>query len=138
MAKGLTAQDAAQRLGQAGIAFGERYRKGVTGKGGRWVGAASIAGANFKTGMQEFLAKGDLGRSMSAAGAGAYDQGVTTKGVNNWGPGMQIGQDKYARKVGPAAALWNAPLSTPKGNRRSAANKQRMQENLARFEALRK
>ena len=135
MAKGLTVIEAGQRLSESGFANTERYRRGVSGKGSRWVGAASAAEANFKTGMSEFMAKGSLAKAIQDAGSQAYQTGVDTKGVNNWGPGMSLGAPKYQSKVAKYAALWNAPLATPHGAKRSAANQSRMIENKARFEA---
>jgi len=46
---------------------------------------------------------------------------------------MQVGGGKYARKVAKVAGLWNQPLSTPRGPRRSPQNLQRMQQNIERF-----
>ena len=133
MAKGITAQEASQRLAESSGVGASRYQRGTQGKGGKWVGAASQAGANFKVGMQEFLAKGDLGKAMQEAGASAYDTGVSQKGVGNYSTGVAIGAPKYATKVQKFAALWNQPLSTPKGAKRSQANLNRMTENAKRF-----
>ena len=133
MAKGLNVSEAGQRLGEAGFANSARYARGTQGKGGRWVGSASQAEANFKTGMAEFLAKGSLSRSMSEAGAASYDAGVQAKGIQNWGPGMNLGRAKYEKNVQKFASLWNAPLSTPRGAKRSPQNANRMTENMNRF-----
>lgn len=133
MPKGITVQEAADRLADSGLRLRDRYERGTAGKGGRWVGQAAAAAKNFKDGMSEFLAKGDLGKAMQEAGAGAYDEGVRNKGVLNWPTGMSAGAPKYVRKTGKFAALWNQPLPTPKGTRRSPANRKRIDENIDRF-----
>ena len=137
MPKGITIQEAAARLADAGIRLGERYRVGTTGKGSKWSAGASGAEANYKTGVAAAAAAGMFGKGVSRAGPGAYDEGVRTKGVNNWPTGMQFAGTKYQRNAAAAAGLWNQPLKTPKGARRSAANRARITENLDRFQALR-
>src|SRR3990167_2729811 len=111
MSKGITVQEAAQRLTEAGARLSDRYARGTQGKGGRWLSGAGGAQTNYAAGVQR-------------------------KGVINWPQGMALGGDKYIKNAGAAAALWNQPLSTPKGPRRSAANKQRMAQNVDRFEKL--
>lgn len=137
MPKGISVQEAADRLADAGLRLRDRYERGTAGKGGRWVGAAAVASKNFKDGMSEFLAKGDLGKAMQEAGGGAYDEGVRNKGVLNWPTGMAAGAAKYTRKVGKFAALWNQPLPTPKGAKRSPNNIKRISENIDRFQKAR-
>ena len=113
--------------------LGERYRRGASGKGGKWQTGAGAAEQNFQEGIQRALATKAFSKGVSEAGASAYDQGVANKGVNNWGTGLQVSGDKYARKTGKYAALWNQPLATPRGAKRSASNLKRMTDNVARF-----
>lgn len=134
MAKGISLQEAANRLRDAGIRLGERYRQGATGKGGRWLQGASAAQTNYDQGVQQAIATKSFSKGVQGAGASAYDSGVQNKGVLNWGTGMQVGGEKYVRKTQKFAALWNTPLSTPRGPRRSPANLTRMSENVKRFQ----
>ncbi len=95
---------------------------------------ASGAEANYNAGVQASIAAKKYGRGVQDAGAQSYDQGVQGKGVQNWPTGMQFAGDKYTRKTQKFAALWNAPLTTPRGARRSPANRARMAENIDRFQ----
>lgn len=133
MPKGITVQEAAQRLAEAGIRLSDRYQRGASGKGGRWQSATAAAEGNYQQGVTEAIGKKTFSKGVAEAGASAYDQGVSTKGVLNWPTGMQLSGDKYARKVGKFAALWNQPLATPHGSRRSPANRKRIDENIDRF-----
>ena len=133
MASNITVQEAAQRLGSAGFANADRYQRGTSGKGSRWAQKTGAAGANYQEGIQRALAEKRFDKGVASAGPAAYDTGVSTKGNQNWAPGMQLGQDKYARKVAKFAPLWNQELSTPRGSKRSANNLKRMQENVDRF-----
>lgn len=134
MAKGISVQEAASRLAEAGIRLSDRYARGASGKGSKWAAGAAKAGTNYQEGISRALAEKKFEKGVSEAGPTAYDQGVQTKGINNWGSGMQVAGDKYARKTQKFAALWNQPLPTPRGARRSAANLKRMQDNVARFQ----
>ena len=133
MPKGITVQEAAQRLAEAGVRLSDRYQRGASGKGGRWQSAAAGAETNYQQGVTEAIAKKSFSKGVSDAGAAAYDQGVSGKGVLNWPTGMQVAGDKYARKTQKFAGLWNQPLATPRGSRRSPANRKRIDENIDRF-----
>ncbi len=133
MAKGITVQEAQARHSDAGVRLGDRYRLGATGKGARWASGAGAAQQNYEQGVQASIAKKKFSAGVQAAGASAYDTGVQNKGVQNWGTGMQVSGDKYVKKVGRFASLWNQPLTTARGPRGSAANLKRMQENVERF-----
>ena len=137
MPKGITIQEAAQRLSDAGSRLTDRYLRGTSGKGQKWFQAASGATANFKAGISDPNIDKRWASGVSEAGASGYDQGVLNKGLNNWGTGLATAGDKYSRKVAKAATLWNQPLQAPKGPRRSASNQQRMVENYNRFKGLR-
>jgi len=132
MAKNITPQRAAEKLAEAGITKLADYKAGAAGKGSKWVGAAPRADANFKTGMQAFLAKGSLGAKMSQAGSQAYDEGIRLKG-DNYSGGMQAGQAKYLRNGTPFFGLWGSALPTARGSKGSPANLVRMKENVDRF-----
>ena len=136
MAKNITVQEAASRLANAGLQFSDRYQKGTQGKGQKWASGAGASEANYNQGVQEAIAAKRFISGIQSAGASSYDTGVMNKGVNNWGSGLQVSADKYARKTQKFAALWNAPLSTPRGARRSPNNLKRMTENVARFQAV--
>mgnify|MGYP001618359383 CR=1 FL=1 len=134
MPKGISVQEAAQRLTEAGSRLSDRYTRGATGKGGKWQQGAAAAGQNYQQGVTEAIAQKRFEKGIAAATGAAYDAGVRDKGSINWPQGMALAGDKYVRKTQKFGSLWNQPLSTPRGARRSAANKTRMAENVTRFE----
>lgn len=134
MASNITVQEAATRLSGAGFANADRYTRGTSGKGSRWAQKTGAAGANYQEGVQRALAEKRFDKGVAAAGPSAYDTGVQQKGAQNWPAGMQLGGDKYARKVAKFAPLWNQELPTPRGSKRSPNNLKRMQENVDRFQ----
>lgn len=133
MPKGISPQEAANRLTSAGIQLGDRYKTGTQGKGSKQVAGALAAVDNFNKGIQEAIAKGSFAKGVQEAGPSAFDQGVLNKGVNNWGTGMQLSGDKYLKKIAKFIPLWNQALATPRGAKRSPNNLKRMTENVDRF-----
>jgi hypothetical protein len=128
-------ETAAQRFADAGFQRADRYEQGTEGKGAAWAGAKARAKANFAPAMQEALSKNLYDKGLDKADAADYDAGVSTKGVANWGTGMQAGQAKYRERIQKFQTLWSQALPTAPGPRRSSANMKRMTENAQRFVA---
>lgn len=134
MPKNISPQEAARRLASAGFQFADRYADGVEGKGSEWQRGASAAEGNYTAGIQKALAEDAFSKGVSRAGATRYDDGVRTKGVQNWPTGMQLAEDRYIEGVAPFTGLWDAALPTPRGPKGSPANLKRMNENVQRFQ----
>ena len=133
MPRGISLAQAAERLEAAGINFGDRYEAGTRGKGDEWFEGASGAQQNWEQGVTRAAQEDAFSKGVRDAGAGAYDEGVRTKGVTNWPTGMGVAGPKYMRKTERFQRLWDSPLPTPRGARRSPANVKRMEENRQRF-----
>lgn len=125
--------EAKRRFEEAGISRSDRYEVGVQGKGNAWAASKARAKSNYVPAMQEALQKNSYEKGLDKADASDYDQGVQTKGVANWGVGMQAGSDKYQQNTQKYANLWGQSLPTARGPRRSANNLKRMTENVQRF-----
>ena len=138
MARNISAQEAARRLSAAGFQFADRYAQGVEGKGDEWERGAAGAEQNYSVGVSKALANDSFSKGVRRAGAGRYNEGVTTKGIQNWPTGMQLAENRYIEGVQPFQGLWDAALSTPRGPKGSPANLKRMTENVARFQAAKK
>lgn len=130
----VSAREAAERFSSAAITNSDRYRQGAVGKGSKWKSASARAKTNFVTGMQEALASKSYEKGYDNADANDYDRGVETKGVQNWGTGVQASQDKYEERIAPFERLWGEELPTARGAKRSQANLKRMTENVMRFQ----
>lgn len=138
MAKNISPQEAARRLSSAGFNFADRYQAGVEGKGSEWQRGASAASGNYTAGIQRALAENAFEKGVSRAGASRYDDGVRTKGINNWPTGMQLAEDRYIEGIQPFQGLWDAALPTARGPKGSPANLKRMTENVQRFQAAKR
>lgn len=138
MARNISPQEAARRLASAGFNFADRYASGVEGKGSEWQRGASAAEGNYTQGIQRALSENAYKKGVDRASSSRYDEGVRTKGVNNWPTGMQLSEDRYIEGVQPYAGLWDAALPTPRGPKGSPANLKRMAENVQRFQAAKR
>jgi len=138
MARNISAQEAARRLAGAGFTFADRYAQGVEGKGDEWQRGAAGSVANYAAGIQKALAEKAFERGVQRASANRYNEGVRTKGVNNWPSGMQLAESRYVEGVQPFTGLWDQTLPTPRGPKGSPNNLKRMSENVARFQQAKK
>ena len=128
-----TLEQAKERFAEAGLTRTDRYQQGTEGKGSVWNSSKERAKVNYAPAMQEALANKSFDKGLDDVDAGDYDRGIREKGVNNWGVNMQASAEKFAEKIGKFVPLWDRPLTTPRGARRSQANMKRMQENVMRF-----
>ena|SRR3990167_8951333 len=133
MARNISASEAAARLEQSGFNSQDRYQKGVSGKGSLWASRTSASEASWQSGVQQAIAAKRFTKGISEAGASGYDQGVSSKGVQNWPTGMQQAGTKYQKKIAKFTPLWDQTLPTPKGGKRSPNSMKRIQENMDRF-----
>lgn len=138
MPRNISPQEAAKRLSSAGFNFADRYQQGVSNKGADWQRGAAAASGNYNAGIQKALADNAFSKGVQRASASRYDDGVRTKGVNNWPTGMQLAENRYVEGVQPFTNLWNSALPTQRGPKGSPQNLKRMTENVSRFQAAKK
>lgn len=129
----VSVQEARRRFEDSGFQRADRFEAGTEGKGSVWAGAKTRAKANFNPAMQEVLSKDLYGKGLDRADASDYDRGISSKGIANWGTGMQAGGDKWEKRIDKFSNLWDQKLPTEQGPRRSANNLKRMTENVQRF-----
>ena len=129
----VSVQVARQRFEDAGFQRADRYEAGTKGKGNEWAASKGRAKVNYTPAMQEVLSKNLYEKGLDRADAGDYDRGIRDKGIANWGTGLQAGGVKWEKRIAKFVALWDQPLKTPGGPKRSANNLKRMAENVQRF-----
>ena len=138
MARNISAQEAAKRLANAGFTHAARYAEGTANKGSEWQRGSTGGAANFAAGISKAVADGRFAKGVAKAGSARYDEGVRTKGAQNWPTGMQLGESRYIEGIGPFQGLWDQQLPTPGGAKNSPANMARMNENVKRFQLAKK
>lgn len=104
----------------------EDYRVGVENPRRDWAQATAQAEGAYAAGVQAAITKKSFGKGVKAAGTATWQQGALTKGVDRWGPGVALAQEKYARNFEPYRAAIERVQLPPRYARRDTRNLQRV------------
>lgn len=102
------------------------YEQGVQNPKTDWKNATIASNANYKAGIQAAVAEDRFGKAVNKSSTGAWQQGVATKGVQRWGQGVQVAQDKFTRAFAPFANAIKALALPPRFARRDPRNLDRV------------
>jgi len=100
----------------------EDYQQGVTNPKVPWAEATLAAAKNQADGVQEAIREKRFEKGVTKAGNSAWQQGAINKGVNRFGEGVQMSQEKYAAGFAPFAQVIESttlPPRYPKGDPRN-------------------
>lgn len=103
------------------------YEAGVKNPRVDWAQATAAAETAYEEGLRESITKKRFGKGVKRAGSAAWQQGATEKGVNRWGPGVTLAQDKYARNFGPYRDTIESVKLPPRYKRRDPRNLKRVE-----------
>ena len=98
------------------------YKKGVENPTKDWKAATAEAEESYKTGVSEAANAGRFGKGVNKAGTEKWKAKAVTKGVDRWGPGVQIAKPDYEAGFAPYAstiAALTLPPRYPKGDPRN-------------------
>lgn len=88
------------------------YEYGVKNPRRQWAAATSAGADSYKAGIQEAIANGRFTKGVKRAGDAKWNRGCTEKGVQRFGPGVQVAGDDYATGFAPFhTAISNVRLS---------------------------
>lgn len=102
----------------------EDYQQGIQNPRTPWAEATSAAAANQAAGVQEAIRDKRFEKGVMKAGNSTWQNGALTKGVNRFGEGVQIAEQKYAANFAPYAQVIEStalPPKFPKGDPRNLA-----------------
>lgn len=102
----------------------EDYQQGVQNPKNSWQEATLAAAKNQADGIQEAIRDKRFEKGVQKAGNSAWQQGALTKGVNRFGEGVQMSQEKYSSGFAPYAQVIESttlPPRYPKGDPRNVA-----------------
>lgn len=100
----------------------EDYQQGVQNPKVPWAEATLAAEKNQADGIQEAIRDKRFAKGVAKAGNSAWQQGALQKGVNRFGEGVQVSQEKYNSGFAPYAQVieaTNLPPRYPKGDPRN-------------------
>lgn len=98
------------------------YEQGVQNPGKDWEAETKAAESRFAAGIQAAVADKRFGKGVAAAGTSKWKEKTLQKGVQRWGPGVQVAQEDmeagFAPYQGVIAGL-TLPQKYPKGDPRN-------------------
>ena len=104
----------------------EDYRQGVENPRKDWATSTANAESAYQAGVQAAITKKSFGKGVKAAGTAAWQEGAITKGVDRWGPGVSLAQEKYARNFAPYRDAIERVNLPPRYARRDPRNLERV------------
>jgi len=100
----------------------EDYEKGVKSPTKDWAASAKAAEESYKQAVVKAAQEGRFGKGVSKAGTGKWQSKASTKGVDRWGPGVQMARQDYEAGFAPyaeAIKTISLPPRYPKGDPRN-------------------
>lgn len=98
------------------------YELGVKSPKKDWEEMTSAAEDVWGDAIIKAKEEGRFGEGVSKAGTETWKEGAIKKGVRRWGPGVEIGKDKYERGFAPYRDVierTDLPKRYPKGDPRN-------------------
>lgn len=77
------------------------YEEGIRNPRKDWKTETAAAADAWKTGVTAAIAGGRFSKGVNRAGTSSWQEASLAKGVQRWGPGVALGEDKYAAGFGP-------------------------------------
>lgn len=102
------------------------YEAGVQAPRKDWARVTVAAADAWKAGVTAAIAAGSFSRGVAKAGVAKWQQGAITKGVQRWGPGVQLAEEAYATGFAPYADAIRRTTLPPRFARRDPRNMARV------------
>ena len=100
----------------------EDYSQGVKSPTKDWKASTLAAADAQEKGVQQAITEKRFAKGVSAAGTEKWQAKAASKGVDRWGPGVQVAQPDYEKGFAPYAqriASTTLPPRYPKGDPRN-------------------
>lgn len=95
------AQSVADKWVQRASAASQDYAQGVAQTDKDPTALAAANGARYIQGVQDAYNSGKWARRLQQVGKAGWQQAVASKGVANYGTGVNASRDKFAQAIGP-------------------------------------
>lgn len=102
------------------------YEFGVQNPRTDWARATAAANDAWKAGIQGAIAANSFAKGVARAGTPTWQQGAVSKGVQRWGPGVALAQEKYQAAFAPYREAIARTTLPPRGPRRDPRNMERV------------
>lgn len=122
-----SASEVASKWGRVTPERAPDYEDGVRNPKKDWAQATKNAEDTYKQGVTAAISRGAFGKGVDKAGTSKWQKGAVEKGVDRFGPGVQVAQDDYEKGVSPYLDVIERtvlPPRYPKGDPRNIARVQ--------------
>ncbi len=102
------------------------YATGVQQPRVSWSQATAASESAYEAGVQDAIGRKAFSKGVTKAGDSTWLQGITTKGVQRYAPGVQAAQAKYEANFAPYRQVIEATNLPPRGRRGDPANLERV------------
>lgn len=102
------------------------YANGVTQPRVSWAQATAAAESAYESGVQDAISRKSFASGVQKAGDNTWLQGIQTKGVQRFAPGVQAAQQKYDANFAPYRQVIESTQLPPRGRRGDPANLERV------------
>lgn len=92
----------------------EDYQAGIQSPRQDWQQATQQSETVYKQAVTEAAAQGRFGKGVAKAGSQKWQLGALNKGVQRWGPGVQVAQADYAAGFAPYAQTIQSTALPPR------------------------
>jgi len=104
------------------------YADGVNNPKKDWAKETAAAEKSYEAGVQKAIARKAFGKGVKDSGTEKWTQGVVTKGVDRFAPGVEASGDNYARGFAPYQATLENLALPARGEKGSDANYDRVKK----------
>jgi len=104
------------------------YQEGVENPQKDWEKNTKAAESNYASGVQSAIADKRFGKGVSKAGTSKWKEKTISKGVQRWGPGVQVAQGDYEKGMAPVLDVIGRTSLPPRFPSGDPRNIQRVQK----------
>lgn len=122
-----SSSEVAEKWGRVTPERAQDYADGVQNPKKDWAQATKNSEDTYKQGVLASISRGAFGKGVDKAGTSKWQKGAVEKGVDRFGPGVQVAQDDYEKGVAPYLDVierTTLPPRYPKGDPRNIARVQ--------------
>lgn len=102
------------------------YESGVRSPRVDWQAATSAAEPAYQAGIQQAIAQKRYTKGVSARGTAGWQKKTIDKGMQRWGPGVQMAREDYERGFAPFAAVIERTTLPPRAAKGDPRNIERV------------
>ncbi len=102
------------------------FKRGVENPKASWKAGALAANDAWKEGTTKAIAENRFQKGVGSSSDEEWQKATLEKGVNRWGQGVQLAQDKFARGFAPYQAALASLTLPPRFARRDPRNLERV------------